>query len=117
MMTKQLLALLLLTSSVVHALPCETKRDIYIENPQTKVWISTICPNQRLAFHSHQNPRVVISAEDGVLLVHYKSGKQETLQLHKNQPMYLDKQQGLALHQDINMGKEPLHVTVIELKA
>lgn len=106
-----------LLSQVVCAKPCETKRQIFIDNPTTKVWKTTICPNQKLAFHTHQYARVIIPDEDGQLNVIYKTGKKAVIILKKQTPVFLNIAQGKLPHQDENTGKNSLHVTVVELKA
>lgn len=110
--------LLLLSFSVAgFAATCETKREIFIDNELTKVWRTTICPNQELPFHNHKFPRVVIPEQSGTLKIIYQSGKEIFTHLKKDKPMLLSKSQGSELHKDVNIGKYPIRVTVIELKS
>lgn len=95
---------------------CETHRQVFIENAQTKVWQTTLCPHELLAYHNHQFPRVLIPQTDGVLQVKYRSGKKVILKLQQQIPIFLDFAQGKELHQDINLGEEAVKVLVIELK-
>lgn len=95
---------------------CETKRQVFIDNAETKVWRTTICPQQKLPFHTHQFARVVIPEETGTLKVIYQSGEESFIHLKKHMPILLDKAQGSAPHQDVNISKIPIHVMVIELK-
>jgi len=95
---------------------CETKRKVFIDNQETKVWETVVCPNQRLPFHTHQHARVVIPNQTGTLKVIYRSGKETFIHLKKQTPILLSKSQGREAHQDVNIGKQPIHVTVIELK-
>lgn len=95
---------------------CETKRTVFIENPQTKVWQTIICPNQPLAYHTHQTARVIIAETNATLLVKYKSGEQKTLVLKAHIPRFLSQKQGFELHQDVNLSGTPIKVTVVELK-
>ncbi|KTD39183.1 hypothetical protein Lnau_0252 [Legionella nautarum] len=115
-MTKLITVFLLLLSQLTFAENCITKRELFIENTATKVWKTTICPNQKLSFHVHHYSRVVIPEETGSLKVTYQSGKEDFINLKKQIPVYLSVAQGKEPHQDENAGKEPLHVTVIELK-
>lgn len=110
------IACLLLGSMLGLAYACETKREVFIENAETKVWRTTICPNQVLPFHTHQFARVLIPEETGALKVIYQSGKNDIILLKKRTPILLDKAQGSSPHQDVNMGQYPIHVTVVELK-
>ncbi|KTD46640.1 hypothetical protein Lrub_1562 [Legionella rubrilucens] len=107
--------LLILGSAAAFAAPCDTKRDLLLDNSETKVWRSTLCPNQQLPYHTHEHARVAIPAENGMLKVIYQSGKTEVIQLRKNQPIFLDKAQGKEAHQDVNITQKILHITVIEL--
>jgi len=95
---------------------CETLREIYVENAQTKVWKTTICPHHKLPFHNHQYARIVIPEENGILQVIYRSGKKQILKLQKQTPIYLSAAEGKESHQDLNLGNKPVQVTVIELR-
>ena len=110
-----IIILTLLTSPSI-AQACLTQRVQHFENKNVKVWTSHICPKEELPFHTHQNPRVLISTEDGELDVTYKDGKKSKIILKKNIPLYVDAKQGFALHKDLNNGNHPINVTVIELK-
>lgn len=107
---------LLMLSSTAFSASCETKREVFIDNELTKVWKTTVCPNQRLPFHTHEHARVVIPQQSGTLKVIYKSGKQRFIHLKKQIPILLSKSQGHEPHQDVNIGKQEIQVTVIELK-
>ncbi len=98
------------------ALACTTQRTPHFENDKVKVWTSHICPKEELPFHAHQNPRVLISASDGEIDVQYKDGRKSKILLKKNVPLYVDAKQGSMSHNDLNIGKEPMDITVIELK-
>lgn len=115
-MTIRTIAYLLLGGVINLTYACETKREIFIENSETKVWRTTICPNQKLPFHTHQFARVLIPEETSALKVIYKSGKENIVLLKKGTPILLDKSQGSSPHQDVNISKFPIHVTVVELK-
>lgn len=95
---------------------CETKRKVLIDNSQTKVWQTMLCPNQPLAYHTHQTARVIMAEKNVSLLVKYKSGKQNTIMLKANTPVFLSKNQGLEPHQDVNLSGAPIKVTVVELQ-
>ncbi|RAP38532.1 MULTISPECIES: hypothetical protein [Legionella] len=95
---------------------CKTSRENYFENEDAKAWITTLCPEDILAYHSHQFPRVIVPQEDGSLQVVYRSGEKRIIQLKKSIPLFLDTAQGQELHQDINIGKTALHILVIELR-
>jgi hypothetical protein len=118
-MKKFLLLLLVVSYSFANTTQtnkCETKREVLIDNPQTKVWQTTICPNQPLAYHTHQTARVVIAEKNVTFLVKYLSGEQKTIVLQANTPHFLSKKQGIEPHQDVNISGTPIKVTIVELK-
>lgn len=103
-------------SQCLFAAACETRREYFIENAMTRVWKTTICPNHKLPFHIHQRARVLIPEEDGSLQIIYRSGKTNLLKFQKQTPIYFTAAEGKESHQDLNVGKKPLHFTVIELR-
>lgn len=103
--------------SILFATPvCKTHRHLFFENKNAKVWKTIICPHKRLPFHTHTTARILISKENGTLEVLYKTGKKEIVNLVRNVPAYLPVAEGIKLHQDINIGSRPMHLTVISLK-
>ncbi|STX29284.1 Uncharacterised protein [Legionella beliardensis] len=102
--------------NLLYAANCETKREILIENKVTKVWKTTLCPEQKLPLHAHEFARIVIPDENGQMKVIYQTGKEETITLKKGKPVFLSVEQGRNAHQDLNISKKPLHVTVVELR-
>lgn len=115
-MNKSFGCLLLVCSQLALAQPCETKRELFIENTATKVWRSTICPQERLPFHTHDYARVILPEDSGNLKVTYASGREIIIHLEKQVPLFLSKAQGQESHQDLNTGETALHVIVVELK-
>lgn len=115
-MFKMIVLMWVLTSQILFAAICETKREIFIENATTRVWKTTICPNHRLPFHSHEFARVLIPEGNGLLKVIYRSGKKNIIKLEKKTPIFLSYAQGKESHQDVNIGKNPIVVTVIEFR-
>lgn len=91
-------------------------REVFIDNADTKVWKTTLCPRARLPFHAHQYARVVISNETATLKAIYKSGKETKIELKQQIPTFLSLAQGQELHEDENLSNQTLHLTVIELK-
>lgn len=116
-MRRLIAPLLILIAPAFAASTCETKREIYIDNSSTKVWKTTLCPQQKLPFHTHDFARVLIPNESGKLKVIYRSGKVQWVNLEAKKPIYLSSKQGIESHQDLNPGKQVLHLTVIELKS
>lgn len=98
------------------ATTCVTQRTPYFSNSQTDVWSTTLCPHQKLNFHTHTTARIIISDKDGNIQVIYKDGKKSNIALKKDVPVYLSKTQGLKPHEDVNTGNEVLRITVISIK-
>lgn len=115
-MKKVLLFIGIILSPMVLAQACKTEREVFIDNADTKVWKTTLCPKARLPFHSHQYARVVISQETATLKAIYKSGKETIIELKKQRPAFLSLAQGQEPHEDENLSDLTLHLTVIELK-
>ena len=96
---------------------CKTHRVVYYNNTNTKVWATTICPEQFLPYHTHQTARVLIPQQNGLLAVVYKSGGHKYIKLKKNVPLLLPRSEGIKPHRDINIGKQPINVIVVEIKS
>ncbi len=111
-----LLCIIIIPSLSFAASTCKTVRHQFFEKKDVKVWSTTICPGTRLAFHTHKTARILIPKENGTLEVLYKNGKKEFVKLVKDTPSYLPISEGIKLHQDINVGRRPLHLIVISLK-
>lgn len=115
-LSRFLLCIIIVPSLSFAATTCKTARHQFFEKKEAKVWSTTIYPGKRLAFHTHQTARILIPQESGTLEVLYKNGKKEIVKLVKNTPSYLPVSEGIKPHQDINIGKRPLHLIVISLK-
>ncbi|HFK7189066.1 hypothetical protein [Serratia odorifera] len=100
---------------------CKTHRNTFVDNSDYKIWTTVICPRQPVSKHTHENPRVLIPQDHGVLRVMYADkalGKDNPrdYKLEKGKPVYLDYNQGKGWHTDETLGDNPLTVLVIELK-
>lgn len=113
---KKFLFLFIFLSPAVFAAECKTERKVFIENADTKVWKTTLCPRARLPLHSHDYARVIISEETATLKAIYQSGKEIRIELKKKIPAFLSLAQGKEPHEDENLSDQTLHLTLIELK-
>ena len=95
-----------------------TQRHLQISNPQVNVWQTLIYPHssQALKSHRHENDRVVVALNSGVLKVKNSKGKSHYLKLVKGQAYYLAKDKPGEMHTDENVGSQALKVIVVELK-
>jgi beta-alanine degradation protein BauB len=94
-----------------------TRREPQFENEHVKVWKSIIMPNQPLALHRHDHGRTIVALKGGTLDIVDANGKtthQERWESGKAYWLGIDPpgQQ----HGDLNKGKEPMEVIVVELK-
>ena len=93
-----------------------TRREPQFENGEVKVWKSIIMPNQPLALHRHDHGRTIVALKGGTLDV--VDGKGATLQKmawESGKAYWLDADP-VTEHGDLNKGKEPIEVIVVELK-
>lgn len=93
-----------------------TQRTPYFENEQVKVWKTTILPNQPLSMHRHENGRVIVALQGGKLNVVHQAGRTETYDWESGKAYWLDADPPNQLHADVNPGKDPIEVVVVELK-
>lgn len=93
-----------------------TQRTPFFENSYVKVWKTTILPNQPLAMHRHENPRVIVALRGGKLNVVHQAGGTETYDWESGKAYWLIADSPGQLHADVNPGTEPIEVVVVELK-
>jgi hypothetical protein len=94
-----------------------TNRIPYFANNQVKVWKSIIYPSEKqiLKPHRHDNNRVVVAFNDGVLKVTNNKGQVHYLKLAKEQAYYLPKDIPGETHTDENVCHHPIRLVVIEV--
>jgi len=107
-----------LSSMNSYAAVKETVRIPQLSNEKVAVWTTVIYPSkeQILKMHRHENDRVVVALDSGVIKVVNNKGKEHFLKLEKDKAYYLNKDVPGELHTDENMSKHPIRVLVIELK-
>lgn len=95
-----------------------TKRIAQFNNNKVSVWETIIYPSatQILKMHRHDNDRVLVAFNDGLLKVTSDKGKVHYMMLKKNKAYYLTKDTLNELHKDQNMTSHPIKVMVVELK-
>jgi quercetin dioxygenase-like cupin family protein len=94
-----------------------TRREPQFENAHVKVWKSIIMPNQPLALHRHEHGRALIALKGGQLHVVDKDRKPlDTYDWESGKAYWLDADKPGTQHGDLNEGKEPIEVIVVELK-
>jgi hypothetical protein len=94
-----------------------TRREPQFENEHVQVWKSIIMPNQPLALHRHDFGRTIVALKGGTLDIVDANGKtthQEKWETGK--AYWLGADPPGQMHGDMNRGKEPIEVIVVQLK-
>ena len=94
-----------------------TRREPQFENSEVQVWKSIIFPGKPLGLHRHDHGRALISLNGGVLHVVDGNGKVlDVYKLEAGKAMWLDADKPGTQHADVNPGKDPVEVIVVQLK-
>lgn len=94
-----------------------SRREEQFTNDQLKVWKTTVMPGAPLALHRHEHGRALVALTDGQLQVTDKDGKVlDTYNLRAGKAMWLGKDPPGQLHADVNPGKTPIEVIVVQLQ-
>ena len=94
----------------------QTQRFPQFENESVKVWKSVILPNQPLAMHHHDHPRVIIALTGGVMNLVEQNGPTERHIWEAGKAYWLPAMPPGAMHSDVNAGDKPIEVMVVELE-
>jgi quercetin dioxygenase-like cupin family protein len=97
--------------------PRATVRTPQLENDSVRVWKTTIATGQPLTMHRHESGRVIVALTDGTLRIVKESGESRTVTWEKGKAYWLPADPPGEKHGDLNEGKEPIEVMVVELKA
>ena len=94
-----------------------TRREPQFQNSEVEVWKSTVMPNSPLALHRHEHGRALISLNGGTLdIVDPKGLTKNKLVLEAGKAIWLDRDEPNTQHADVNKGKTPVEVIVVQLK-
>ena len=94
----------------------QTHREDQFQNDDVKVWRTTVLPNQPLAMHHHDHPRVLVALTDGTMDIVDSNGTHDVHVWKQNHAYWLPAMPPGALHSDVNVGTSPLEVLVVELQ-
>ena len=94
----------------------QTQRIPQFENEDVKVWKSVVLPNQPLAMHHHDHPRVIIALTGGVMNLVEQNGPTERHVWETGKAYWLPAMPPNTLHSDVNAGDKPMEVMVVELE-
>ena len=94
-----------------------SRREPQFENSEVQVWKSIVRPSQPLALHRHDHGRALISLNGGTLNVVDGNGKvMDVYKLEAGKAMWLEADKAGTQHADVNPGKAPVEVIVVQLK-
>jgi hypothetical protein len=94
-----------------------TRREPQFENEHVRVWKSIIMPNQPLALHRHDHGRTIVALKGGTLDVVDGKGQTKTQMTWESGKAYwLGADPPNEQHGDMNRGKEPIEVIVVEMR-
>jgi beta-alanine degradation protein BauB len=109
-------AALLLTGAGVVTSQQATRRESQFENAEVNVWKSVVLPDAPLVMHTHEHPRVIIALKGGDMKIVTESGPSETHHWETGKAYWLSTEEGKTRHADVNAGRSPIEVMVVELK-
>jgi len=95
----------------------QTRREPQFENEHVSVWKSIILPNQPLALHRHDLGRTIVALKGGTLDVVDANGKtMKQMTWESGKAYWLGPDPAGEQHGDMNRGKEPIEVIVVQMK-
>jgi beta-alanine degradation protein BauB len=95
----------------------QTRREPQFENEHVRVWKSIIMPNQPLALHRHDHGRTIVALKGGTLdVVDGKGQTMKKMTWESGKAYWLDADPAGEQHGDMNRGKEPIEVIVVEMR-
>ena len=94
----------------------QSQRTPQFENDSVKVWKTVVLPNQPLAMHHHDHPRVLIALTGGTMNIVDSKGHVEPQVWETGKAYWLPANAPGTLHSDINAGEKPMEVMVVELE-
>ena len=119
-MTSGMVAVVFSAGAIVGALQqqaSQTRREPQFENDHVRVWKSIILPNHPLALHRHEYGRTIVALKGGTLdIVDDKRQTLETMKWETGKAYWLGADPAGRQHGDMNRGKEPIEVIVVEMR-
>jgi beta-alanine degradation protein BauB len=95
----------------------QTRREPQFENEHVSVWKSIIMPNQPLALHRHDLGRTIVALKGGTLdVVDANGNTMKQMTWESGKAYWLGPDPAGEQHGDMNRGKEPIEVIVVQMK-
>lgn len=104
------------TVAVMRSQQATTRRYPQFENEDVKVWKSVVYPNAPLIMHRHDHPRIIIALKGGEMKIVENTGRSEDHAWETGHAYWLPANPPNTQHADVNAGKEPIEVMVVELE-
>ena len=93
----------------------QTARTPQFANDEVKVWKSLIAPGNPLPLHRHDHPRIIIGLKGGTMNILEETGQSDIQKWEAGKAYWLPANPK-TMHQDVNVGSEPIEVIVVELQ-
>lgn len=94
----------------------QSQRTPQFDNDAVKVWKTVVLPNQPLAMHHHDHPRIIIALSGGTMNIVDPAGHVEPHVWETGKAYWLPANPPNTLHSDVNAGDKPMEVMVVELQ-
>jgi len=95
----------------------QSRREPQFENDQVRVWKSVVLPNQPLQLHRHDHGRTIVALKGGTMeVVDAKGQTRKKMPWETGKAYWLDVDPPNEEHADLNRGKEPIEVMVVEMR-
>ena len=95
----------------------QTRREPQFENDHVRVWKSSVMPVQPRAVRRHDHGRTIVALKGGTLDVVDAQGRTiKKLTWETGKAYWLDVDPPGEQHGDLNRGKEPIEVIVVEMR-
>jgi hypothetical protein len=94
-----------------------SRREPQFQNNDVEVWKSIVMPNQPLSLHRHDHGRTIVAIKGGTLdVVDAKGTTMEKYVWESGKAYWLGVDPPGTQHADLNRGKEPIEVMVVQMK-
>jgi len=95
----------------------QTRREPQFENEHVRVWKSIVMPNQPLMLHRHDHGRTIVALKGGTMeVVDAKGQTKQKMVWESGKAYWLGVDPSGEEHADLNRGKEPIEVMVVEMR-
>jgi len=95
----------------------QSRREPQFENEDVRVWKAIVLPNQPLALHRHDHGRTIVALKGGTMeVVDGKGQTKKKMVWESGKAYWLGVDPAGEDHADLNRGKAPIEVMVVEMR-